>query len=164
MLRAHYVEAIETQLRWLRWGQSHGTQLLREQHGFTKIAETYEDILRTADTFCMERQFAGLIEEARLTVPDDLAFEHTWMQSKRGFLWIQEPVPRPGDRPPPPRRWRSASSRSVPVRIRAIGWREIPEGEWLVPLSGEPWLAPKGCVQFCMFADGRSFPISRSAT
>jgi hypothetical protein len=72
MLRPHYVAATETQLRWLRWGQTTGTQMLRTQHGFSKIAETYEDILRTADTYCMERQFAGLIEEARLTVPDDI--------------------------------------------------------------------------------------------
>ena len=71
-LRAHYIEALETQLRWLRWGQSAGTQILRSRHGFNKIAETYEDILTTADTFCMERQFAGLIEEALLTIPDDI--------------------------------------------------------------------------------------------
>ena len=74
-LRAHCIEALETQLRRLRWGQTSGTQTLRTSYDFTKIVETYESILSTADTFCMERQFAGLIEEARLTIPDDIGGE-----------------------------------------------------------------------------------------
>jgi hypothetical protein len=42
-LRAHYIEAIECQLRWLRWGQTSGTQMLRSRHGFNRIAETSDE-------------------------------------------------------------------------------------------------------------------------
>ena len=155
MLHANYIAAIEKRLAWLRWIRGHGhAEFYR--NGFGKIVDTYEDVLATGDTFFMSEPFCTLVDHARREMPGDIAFDARWLQSKRGWLYLQVPFEVPESQtvvdtyPEEYRAW----LRQNPVRMMAVGWREIPEGALLHNLGGAPpEPARPGSVQFCYFTD-----------
>ena len=153
-MRSEYIEAVEARLAWIRWAKTpDASDEFKKSFRFGKVMHAYVEILETADTFFMSRQFAALVDHARQEIPDTITFDARWIQSKRGFLWIEEPFIVPDSEYH--QVLESPQVQMPPMRIRAIGWREIPPGEWLVPQNGEPWRAPDGCYQFVCFMDMR---------
>lgn len=148
--RSEYIEAVEKQLNWLRWGQSQPGQAEFRRLGMHTIAQTYTEILETAETFYMNGPFCAMVDHARRTVPGELEFDARWLQAKRGWIWCATPFLVP--------RSEMQASDDPDLYIRAIGWREIPEGEWLVPAGAPKYRAPAGCVQFCAYVDSSTFP------
>jgi hypothetical protein len=58
---------------------------------------SYTAVLQNAETIFMNRNFCDLVDYARISVPDELAFEEDWMFTPVGFLFLEEPfkVPDP---------------------------------------------------------------------
>lgn len=111
-MESQYIRALEIRSRWLRWAKEHGNNewaafdnlkaVNRKTGGeieknspvfqsYVQALPAYIKALQAGDTYFMNKKFSSLVEHARLTIPDDLAFEHEWLQSKQGWLWIEEP-------------------------------------------------------------------------
>lgn len=123
-LRSEYITAIEQRLAWLRWAQGPRGQAAWQQLGYGNAMPAYLDVLETADTFYMAPPFAQLVDHARQTVPDDLAYDHTWLIAPRGWLWLPHPFQCPSLEG-------AAEINGQPPRdplVRAVGWRTIAEG------------------------------------
>jgi hypothetical protein len=88
-MNSAYVKAVETQAQWLRWTREYGYEEITESQ--YDAVPVYEMALETGDTYFMNKKFCSLVDHARRTVPDDLAFDMSWVLSKRGFLWLEEP-------------------------------------------------------------------------
>jgi len=118
------MQAVEKRAEWLRWSGNHG-KAAWERVGFGDAMSIYQRILRDGETFYMEPHFSRMVEHARESVPDTLAFDATWLHAKAGWLWLDEPcvvnVTLKADLPNVPE--------TMVTRIRAIGWYEAQRGE-----------------------------------
>jgi hypothetical protein len=148
-----YVKAIETRSRWLTWSTGEGADIYNPS-GMKYIPGymSYVKCLEAGDTYFMNKKFCNLIENARATVPDDLTFESSWMQSPQGWMWIEEPfeVPWPAEV-----KETSKSSKPKP-KIAAVGWLPVPEGQTFANYmdSTQPGrMSGKGAYQFLCFMD-----------
>ena len=160
-LAPQYIEAIETRLAWWRWALQKG-EAAWDRLGFREAMPAYRDILAHADTYCMSPQFAALVDQARRDVPDDLTFEAKWLQSKCGFIWLDQPF----DVPLIKDAGHTAPGGQNPIMVRAVGWREIPEGaeviRWEVGDNvdkprARTERAGRGTTQVCCFQDFRDY-------
>jgi hypothetical protein len=123
-MNGEYVKALEIRARWLHWVKTQGRAQWKavEQFGegasWTEMLPAYQRGLETGDTFFMNRQFGDLVQVARETVPDDLTFDHTWLQAKSGWLWLDIPfvVPIPDEFTGEKR------IEGVEMNISAVGW------------------------------------------
>lgn len=95
-------KAVEMRLKWLKWAkEQRRLQMYQsdvrldktnlERRAIEEVMPQYQMSLETGDTFYMNRQFSDLVDHARQTIPDDLAFETAWLQSKRAWMWIETP-------------------------------------------------------------------------
>jgi hypothetical protein len=154
---AEYTRALETRLRWLRWAKREGKKVwgdiqstrtdLREYHkDWIDALPAYESSLQSGDTFCMTKDFCHLVEYARKTVPDDLIFDHTWMQSKQGWLWIETPfkVPLPDGATEQERKYLDNAA-----HVAAVGWSQVPVGMML----GNGRISTEDSYYFLCFQD-----------
>lgn len=123
-LHSEYIAAIEKRLAWLRWAQSGPGIQVWAQLGYGAAMPAYVNVLTTADTFYMSSPFAHLVEHARQTVPDDLAYDHHWLIAPRGWLWLPHSFTCPSLEGAPEVDGRL----SVDPMVRAIGWQPIAEG------------------------------------
>jgi hypothetical protein len=134
-----YMRALETRLQWLAWAKKEGKEawnnieivkgmMVQKRPGertFPEELPAYEVCLETGDTFCMNREFCDLVDHARQTVPDDLMFEASWMQSEHGWLWLETPF-----RVPIPEKdkhhYKDYPDLKQLATVSAIGWAKIP--------------------------------------
>ena len=134
-----YIKALETRLNWLRWAQhegspiwSHMDQMADHPHkSYLQALPSYVKTLEAGDTFFMNRNFCSLVEHARQTVPDDLVFDHTWLQSRQGWLWIERPFEVPSIVQDKNQKQHEIFIRTHPdfkVKVSAIGWFPVEEG------------------------------------
>lgn len=160
-LRSEYIAAIEQRLAWLRWAQSPVGHSTWSRLGYTDAMPAYIDVLNTADTFYMAPAFAQLVEHARQTVPDELAYDPQWLIAPRGWLWLPHPFQCPtlegaqeiNGRPP------------ADPMVRALAWRPIAEGQEVYSgTEADKWVdrrvttrARANTTQFLMFQDFRDY-------
>lgn len=90
---ASVVDAVELQLNWLAWGRSDKTLAFLRGAGasadvlsMSLVMPQCMDILASAATFAMNGKFFDLVESTRRDVPDDIRFDATWLQARRGFV------------------------------------------------------------------------------
>lgn len=102
---------LETRARWRRWlrespeawrrflgsvhildlaGQEEVKEPQTEADRNANLLRTYNYGLTYGETYFMNHKFCDLVDHARLTVPDDLAWEETWLTTPAGFLWLEE--------------------------------------------------------------------------
>lgn len=145
-MKAEYITALETRLRWLKWSESPTGIEAARQLGFLPVLPMYRRTLLSGDTFCMNSVFLDMVEHARLEVPDTLRWDARWPQARDGWLWLSTPFATPPIEPVPGRR-------PVGLLVSAIGWHTITEPRMLrSSLTGEASsIAPAGSVQFCCF-------------
>ena len=150
-----HTKALETRLRWLRWAEEEGVQVWSDisrasKKPYMDVLPAYKSTLEHGDTFFMNRQFCDLVEHARKTVPDELVFESSWMQSQEGWLWLETPVEIPlallteeG---------KVVDTTQKPPVVSAVGWFPVPEGTPLPPGSSRTH-AGRGAYMFLCFQD-----------
>lgn len=151
---SNYIKAIEIRARWLRYARSMGSLPSNMARGEKNYWLTglpgYVDCLENGDSFFMNSKFCSLVEHARVTVPDDLVFDSSWLQAPQGFLWIEEPFKVPITEE---EKAEAKASNYFPT-ISAIGWRPVPEGQqtakgMIGDVAGR--VAGKGAYQFLTF-------------
>jgi hypothetical protein len=81
-----YSYALEKRKEWLDYANS-----TNFQGDLANSAQVYREVLQKADTYVMNRKFCELVDLARRTVPDDLAFENDWLPTPSGWLWCVTP-------------------------------------------------------------------------
>ena len=118
----NYVAALETRLGWWKWA---GSQEARETcRGHLPHLECYRSMLRNGDTFFMDRAFCDLVDYARRTIPDDLAFEKSWVFRRSGWMLMETPFD-------VPEFVRDIEDNPVPqsyFKVAAISWELLPNG------------------------------------
>jgi hypothetical protein len=153
-LRAEYINAIETRLRWLKWTRSVAGQRHIKEAGFWGAYPIYDRMLSTGETYYMAPHFSQLVENARRTVPDDLAFEKDWLLTQRGWLLCDVPF----EVPP----IHMATDAAPETRmIRAIGWETVPAGSLVHVFPGGSKLSghtTRAGIQFACFQERPSQP------
>lgn len=95
-MESTYIKALEMRARWLAWAKNQaeefwGKRMKIPSDDFMYALPSYIRVLEGGDTFFMNRKFASLVDHARQTIPDNLAFESEWLQSKQGWMWIEDP-------------------------------------------------------------------------
>jgi hypothetical protein len=123
-LHSEYITAIEQRLGWLKWCKTGAGARVWTRLGFAAAIPAYADVLETADTFYMAPQFAALVDHARVSVPDDLAYEPEWLLAPRGWLWLPTPFLCPSLEASP----EDEGKTLLPTKVRAVGWRPLIEG------------------------------------
>lgn len=161
-----YIRALEKRAAWLKWAKEQGRARWSEldkvaehkdSYWATNALPSYISTLEFGDTFFMNKKFASLVEHARETVPDDLEFDSSWMQAKQGWLWIEEPFKVPDvDAEENPELKAALIEKELVIKVSAIGWRTVPEGEQTARFMNRKVLgrvAGPGAVQFLCFQD-----------
>jgi hypothetical protein len=115
-------QAIEKQFEWLHWATSPHTQRYATAINTYEAVHDYGVILAKADAYYMDAHFCDMVDSARLSIPDDMPFESSWMQSRCGFIYLEKPFAVPALSDP-----RTPIER-LNMSIRAIGWRFLPAG------------------------------------
>jgi hypothetical protein len=162
-LSSEYITAIEQRLAWLKWCQTGEGQRVWTQLGFEAAIPAYHHVLETADTFYMAPHFARLVGHARQSVPDELAYDPTWLIAPSGWLWLPEPFKCPTLEQAPSK----PGYENVGPLVRAVGWRPIPPGtkvrSGLDSTVGEytPTIAVPDTTQFLCFQDFSDFADER---
>jgi hypothetical protein len=153
-METNYIKALETRASWLRWAREGGLYKGASAGGSTAAIPLYINVLESGDTFFMNSKFCSLVEHARETVPDDLAFDPEWMQSKQGFLWIEDPFEVPHVEQVEIEN--AHSGLNFKPKISAIGWRPVTAGEQTAKgmVGNVPGkIAENGATQFLCFLD-----------
>src|SRR5512137_1100000 len=97
-MHGQYVGAIEARLGWLRWSYSEMAQGVYSLDRIRAAAPHQSPLLMGrhvllhGDTYYMDRRFCHLVDHARQSMPDEVAYEPQWLQSPDGWLWMGEPV------------------------------------------------------------------------
>lgn len=150
-MRAEYIEAIETRAAWCDLLKSH------RNGGFFSSAAVKDgevasvdlmvyNCLHYAEFYFINKKFYELVDLARKTIPNDLEFEETWLLSKSGFIWFEEPVQLPAAAFMPAYGIKfPAKTRFV---LRAIGWLPV------IGKDGKP------ATEFLCFIDERDSVIN----
>ena len=149
MLEPAYIKALEVRTRWLRWaleGHAHRVwsrieATTKDEGAFLSILPEYTAALETGDTFCMVKPFLKLVAHAIEGIPDNLVFDHTWLQARDGWLWLEERQEIP--------QARTVKEYGAVDHFAAVSWFSVPEGTKLC--SGRP--AKVGATQFLMYQD-----------
>jgi hypothetical protein len=156
-----YVTALETRLRWLKWAISG----VETSHAARRRLPAYLHTLGDGETFVMTKQFCELVDYGRQTVPDDLAFESTWLTQPCGWMWLESPFrvspPNPQSNLPSLQRERMEEV-SQRLRICAVGWYRVaddaPDGALSDALRCGLLRSPRPRgTQFCCFCDLSEF-------
>jgi hypothetical protein len=148
--------ALQKKLEWLEWAEKPSSVKEIETFGQGDVIEEYVDNLEHSDTFYMDKHFCQMVDHARRTVPVDLVFDKTQLQSEEGWLLPEEPFEVPLinsistmlDRYP-----------EYKPRIHAVGWSKRSENVYRVMFYLEmPKSMTNGfsCWSFCVVADGES--------
>lgn len=150
-LRHKYVNAIEQRLRWLKWAKSPSGQRSWNEAGFGAAMPQHIEVLERADapTFYVEDQFAELIDHARQSIPDDIAFEHAWLLAPAGFLWLDTPFDVPYIQ------MQEGQPERLTLKVlRAIGWLPVPRGALIARQDERDTItAESDSVQILTFQD-----------
>lgn len=121
-MNARYVKALETQAAW----QQSSMPLDPRDPNFFAVGGAWADILANGETVYVDSHFCALIDHARRTVPDDLAWENSWLPCERGFMYLETPFSMPPvDLSQVP--YKILKAQYPQLRIRAIGWRPSTE-------------------------------------
>lgn len=125
-MRHTYIAALETRAQWLRYAVDEAKDELRLRHipNYAAALKMYAHSLHSGDTLFMDTAFCELVDYARTTVPDDLVFEKSWMQTEAGFMLLESPFecPVPLLDDPGARDW--LDSGPTP-RIAAVSWMPV---------------------------------------
>lgn len=112
-MKVSHLRAIEKQAAWLEWGSSPLPFPVELAEGdYLRIMSNCVGVLAHGETLYMNANFCDLVDHARRTVPDDLAFEASWIPCPWGFLYLETPFTIPKQPMIP-----------CEVRVRAIGWK-----------------------------------------
>jgi hypothetical protein len=115
--------ALKVRAEWLAWAKAGANDFWREP-SFKKVLPNYIGILAdtiNAPTYFMNASFGDLVDAARSSVPDELEFECSWMQSEYGWLWCEKSfiVPMPDAIKP------RLEAEKIDTLVRAIGWVKV---------------------------------------
>ena len=131
-MQATYIKALEQRAKWNQFADKYIEHLKqgdarREQWGrtcshpthYARTLRMYRESLGRGDTLYMDKNFCALVDHARQSVPDDLFFEDSWMQTPAGFMWLDTPFdcPVPPDMPS----LLELTGRDAPM-IHAVSW------------------------------------------
>lgn len=96
-MNPNHVNAVEKHLSWLKFSESQADNewTSKGNHEMITALPIYRSVLRHAVTFYMDEKFAQLVDGARRSVPDELAWDSTWLLAPRGFIWIEKPFNTP---------------------------------------------------------------------
>lgn len=155
-MNANYIKAVETRASWFEWGFTHraaARQGLKQglSFGSDEVSAWYLEALTQGETFFMDGHFCRLVDHARLSAPDELAWDNSWLIRPAGWLYLAEPFPVP--------RLREhdnilPQSPSLQLTVGAIGWRPVPQGATLYSkVNGTTEIAPAGLTQFLCYLD-----------
>jgi hypothetical protein len=172
MLAARYVAAIEKQLGWLRWTLSAGRQHLLNEGVSPEEIVSYREMLERGTTFYLEPHFCQLIDQARRTVPDDIAYEPTWVLAPAGFCVLAEPFQVPTlekiDQilaPPFDQEVRIQTDaglrKATIMRLRAVSWQPVTEGYVVRMHQGKhppTFQVGAHATRFCFYLDLEDYP------
>jgi len=156
-----HVTALETRLRWFRWGSSGVGSPYTNDVSLT----AYLDTLRDGPTFVMNAPFCDLVDYARQTIPDDLVYENAWLVQPQGWMWLERPFHVPPLRPNAamtPLEQEHVEKLRQHLRICAVGWYraddDTPDNVLPDALQhGLPRPPGPGATQFCCFYDLNEF-------
>lgn len=133
MYHVGYYKAMEMKARWLRYVMEGKLRIDTREEARDSVVHNYGHILERGDLYYIDRRFCQLVDHARKSVPDDLAFELPWLLSKVGFLWIEEPFAVPEFDPvylnqvDPDGKIREHFSGEFQLKLNAFGWFYLPE-------------------------------------
>src|SRR6266850_2414809 len=146
-MRPEYVQALETRLEWLDWAKRQGPGAWDKINGSAKVLPQYIDRLEHGETFVMDAPFCRLVDHARQTMPDTMAWDQSWMIRPDGWLWMAEPVQLPAL---VHKKELLPEHDDVGMMFRALGWRFIAPGQ---PLrrSGVEIESQVAATHFCCF-------------
>lgn len=89
-MNSTYVKALETKADWLEYSKYKTTSTDRTIDGVVSQVENLaQATLLSPNTFVMNNRFAELVDHARMSIPDDIEWDNSWMQTPTGFLWIE---------------------------------------------------------------------------
>jgi hypothetical protein len=145
-MKSEYINALEMRLRWLEWAKKEGddvwrkiqetqnmtmvekvTQGILDYSSYAEALPAYVHALQTGDTFFMNKNFGSLVENARSTIPDDLAFEMSWAHSPQGWMWLEEPFVVPNPESAVTLHEDVLVMDALQIRISALGWYKVSE-------------------------------------
>jgi hypothetical protein len=95
MLHPAYIEAIEKRLEWKRQMDRPRAEVNWHEEFQGAPFDAYRAVLDAGETYVMVPKFCEMVEAARRTVPDDLAFEMPWMLTPSGWIWFAQPFALP---------------------------------------------------------------------
>jgi hypothetical protein len=155
-----YLIALEKRVTWLQWCRDESARSAWQTVGdvagqdYAKVLPTYERTLERGDTFYMNKKFCSLVEHARLTIPDDITFEETWMQAKSGWMWIDQPFEVPSLVTSQNLDIETQEIDGIKLKVAAIGWFSVPAGTVAGSreASGQR-VAGAGATMFLLFQD-----------
>src|SRR5205807_2102922 len=148
-----YAAALETRLRWLEWGKTQGARAWEASGYGSAPLPNFITSLEVGETFYMDPNFCGLVDHARLSVPDDLAFEREWLIRPGGWMYLDDPfvVPLPEK---PGYGIRSGDTQIVDIKVRALGWVPLPAGTHVThDNQGRPEILSAPATYFLCFLD-----------
>lgn len=140
---ASYITALETRAKWIHFADRYLARdpivsfvPTRHMH-YDNTMRIYRDSLKQGDTFFMNRRFCELVDHARMSVPDELAFEADWMVAPSGFMALEVPfaTPEPAD-------FTTRMREIGACRVSAISWFPNAGGWMFLTYCG--WLREGG--------------------
>jgi hypothetical protein len=166
-MRPEYARAIEQQADWLVWAERQGPPAWRqigEEAGknYVRALPFYRDVLRRGETFVMDPAFCDLVDQARRSVPDDLAFDLSWAQTSIGWCWLEEafrcPTIAPQDDPETDSAIEKIELKGG-IRIPAVGWMLLPPGQRITNAAtgAVEVVGPQGAIHVATFQDFRNY-------
>jgi hypothetical protein len=94
-MRPEYIEAVEKRLAWRQQMARPGSQDFWREAFKGAPFGAYRAVLDMGETYVMVPKFCEMVEAARETMPDDLAFELPWVLSPMGWIWFAKPFTLP---------------------------------------------------------------------
>jgi hypothetical protein len=95
MLRPEYLTAIERRLAWAQAMEPASAYATWTAQFHGAPFDAYRYTLTHGDLYVMAPKFCEMVEGARRSVPDDLAFELPWVLSPAGWCWFATPFQLP---------------------------------------------------------------------
>jgi hypothetical protein len=92
-MNLEYIKALELRASWIEWTiQEYQalTEGIKPKDASFEIIPAYFQALSEGEIYFMNKKFCSLVDHARLSVPDDLRFDLTWMHSRKGWLYLEE--------------------------------------------------------------------------
>lgn len=164
-----YSYALEKRRLWLEWSKK--TSILDME---PQAKQIYISNLEQGDTYFMNKRFCELVDYARGTLPEDLAFEKEWVITPRGWMLLEEPFSTPclGDaymneldtKNPIDEILltslrRASKDLKERIPISAIGWMQVPDNvidarnKMIAAGELEGRIHTYGATQFCCYFD-----------